>query len=100
MDIKPFQEGRFLLCFNHVIDKQRALEGCPWSFEKNILIFNTIGALENPMKVDLEICDFHVHIHDLPLNMMNQGLASLIGNRLGLFRDMDGDEAGRSWELL
>ncbi|KAL0416666.1 UNVERIFIED_CONTAM: hypothetical protein Slati_3498500 [Sesamum latifolium] len=97
MDIQQLQDGRFLLRFNNIIDKQRALEGCPWSFEKNILILGEIGESENPMHVDLDLCDFHVHIHDLPLNMVNLGVATLIGNRLGVFRDMDADDVGCSW---
>ncbi|KAL0367265.1 UNVERIFIED_CONTAM: hypothetical protein Sradi_3616600 [Sesamum radiatum] len=48
LDITSLQEGRFFLHFNHVINRQRAMDGCPWIFEKNILILNTVGALENP----------------------------------------------------
>ncbi|KAL0439102.1 UNVERIFIED_CONTAM: hypothetical protein Slati_2393200 [Sesamum latifolium] len=71
MDIRQLEEGRILIRFNHIIDKQRALEGCPWSFEKNVLILNSVGDFENPMHVALEVCDFYVHVHDLPLSMMN-----------------------------
>ncbi|KAL0410998.1 UNVERIFIED_CONTAM: hypothetical protein Slati_3689500 [Sesamum latifolium] len=46
---------------------------------------------------DLEQCDLFVHIHDLPLNVMNVGVATLIRNRIGTFRDMEADEAGCSW---
>ncbi|KAL0443902.1 UNVERIFIED_CONTAM: hypothetical protein Slati_2112900 [Sesamum latifolium] len=97
VDVQQLQEGRFLLRFNHIIDKQRALKGCPWSFEKNILILGEIGESKNPMHVALDFCDFHVHIHDLSLNMMNLGVATLIGNRLDVFRDMEADDAGCSW---
>ncbi|KAL0434010.1 UNVERIFIED_CONTAM: hypothetical protein Slati_2735300 [Sesamum latifolium] len=94
--IKQLQEGRILLCLNHIIDKQRALEGCPWSFDKNILILSEIGELDTPMSVNLDYCDFYVHIHDLPLSMMNLGVAILIGNRIGIFKDIETDEAGCS----
>ncbi|KAL0433393.1 UNVERIFIED_CONTAM: hypothetical protein Slati_2673600 [Sesamum latifolium] len=40
---------------------------------------------------------FFVHVHDIPLSMMNLGVARLIGDRLGGFRDMDADESGCSW---
>ncbi|KAL0298088.1 UNVERIFIED_CONTAM: hypothetical protein Scaly_3073100 [Sesamum calycinum] len=46
---------------------------------------------ENPMHVDMDWCDFHIHVHDLPLNMMNLGVATLIGNRIGMYRDMETD---------
>ncbi|KAL0324601.1 UNVERIFIED_CONTAM: hypothetical protein Scaly_2427200 [Sesamum calycinum] len=75
----------------------RALDGCPWSFKKNILILNAFGENENLMQVDLEKCDFFVHIHDLPLNMMNLGVATLIENRIRIFWDMEADNSGCSW---
>ncbi|KAL0331576.1 UNVERIFIED_CONTAM: hypothetical protein Sangu_1703100 [Sesamum angustifolium] len=75
----------------------RALDGRPWSFEKNILILNAIGENENLMQVDLEKCDFFVHMHDLPLNMVNLGVATLIENRIRIFWDMEVDDSGCSW---
>ncbi|KAL0451724.1 UNVERIFIED_CONTAM: hypothetical protein Slati_1150500 [Sesamum latifolium] len=97
MDVKQLDEGRILLGFEHIIDKQRAQEGCPWSFEKNILILKPIGELENPMHVALDDCDFFIHVHDLPLSMMNLGMATLIGNRISSFRDLESDDTGCSW---
>ncbi|KAL0378315.1 UNVERIFIED_CONTAM: hypothetical protein Sradi_3137000 [Sesamum radiatum] len=52
---------------------------------------------DNPMHVDMDKCDFYVHVHDLPLNMMNLGVATLLGNRIGIFRDVEMDAAGCSW---
>ncbi|KAL0430867.1 UNVERIFIED_CONTAM: hypothetical protein Sradi_0712700 [Sesamum radiatum] len=49
------------------------------------------------MRVDLDWCDFFVHVHDLPLSMMNLGVATVIGNKLGKFRDVEMDELGCSW---
>ncbi|KAL0433422.1 UNVERIFIED_CONTAM: hypothetical protein Slati_2676500 [Sesamum latifolium] len=97
MDVKQLDEGRILLRLKHIIEKQRAQEGCPWSFEKNILILKPIGELENPMHVALDDCDFYTHVHDLPLSMMNLGMTTLISNRFGSFRDLESDDTGCSW---
>ncbi|KAL2249445.1 UNVERIFIED_CONTAM: hypothetical protein Sindi_2418200 [Sesamum indicum] len=43
LEIKQFPATRFLLRFNHIIDRNRALAKCLWSFEENILILNGIG---------------------------------------------------------
>ncbi|KAK4385500.1 hypothetical protein Sango_2674000 [Sesamum angolense] len=83
--------------FNHVIDRDCALKGYPWSFDKHVLILNSIWVDENPTQVDLNRCDFNVHIHDLPLSRMNLGVATLIGNQSGVFRDMEMDDARHSW---
>ncbi|KAL0319627.1 UNVERIFIED_CONTAM: hypothetical protein Sradi_5224200 [Sesamum radiatum] len=97
LDIKQLEEGCILLRLDHIIDKQRALDGCLWSFEKNILIPKPIGELENLMHVALDECDFFIHVHDLPLSMMNLGMATLIGNRIGSFQDLEADDTGCSW---
>ncbi|KAL0421003.1 UNVERIFIED_CONTAM: hypothetical protein Slati_3123200 [Sesamum latifolium] len=97
LEMRRLEAGCFLIRFNHIIDRNRALEGCPWSFEKNTIILSGIGVNENPMTVDLDWCDFFVHVHDLPLSKMNFGMASCIGNSIGKFRDMEMDDSGRSW---
>ncbi|KAL0444689.1 UNVERIFIED_CONTAM: hypothetical protein Slati_2191600 [Sesamum latifolium] len=58
VEITQLEEGRLLFRFNHIIDKQRVLEGCPWSFEKSILILSAIGEFDSPMSVALDHCDF------------------------------------------
>ncbi|KAL0329322.1 UNVERIFIED_CONTAM: hypothetical protein Sradi_4918900 [Sesamum radiatum] len=53
MDIKQLLVDRILIRFNHVIDRSRALEGCPWSFEKNVLVLSSATENKNPMQVNL-----------------------------------------------
>ncbi|KAL0301476.1 UNVERIFIED_CONTAM: hypothetical protein Sradi_6424400 [Sesamum radiatum] len=98
MEITQLLEQRLLLRFNHIIDKQQMLNGCPWSFEKHILILSVVREDENPMQVDLDLCDFFIHVRDLPLSMMNLGIATLLGNKIGLFRDMETYVSGWSFE--
>ncbi|KAK4397094.1 hypothetical protein Sango_1546000 [Sesamum angolense] len=89
--------NRFLLKFNHIIDRNRVLDGCPWSFEKNLLVLSPIGTNENPSDVNLDWADFHVHANGLPLSKMTKEVACLIGNHLGRFVDVDMDAAGHVW---
>ncbi|KAL0400083.1 UNVERIFIED_CONTAM: hypothetical protein Sradi_2351600 [Sesamum radiatum] len=97
LEIRELPEKCLLLHFKHPIDKSRALDGCPWSFEKNILLLADLKEGVNPMNIELRWWDFFVHIHDIPLNMMNRGVAMLLGNRIGIFRDMEMDAEGCSW---
>ncbi|KAL0416086.1 UNVERIFIED_CONTAM: hypothetical protein Slati_3440500 [Sesamum latifolium] len=97
MEFKQLPEGRILMRFSHVIDRNRGTEGCPWSFEKNILILSEVGSTDNLMNVDLNWCEFYVYIHNLPLSKMNLGIATHISNRIGRFRDMEPDESDRAW---
>ncbi|KAK4430985.1 hypothetical protein Salat_0860500 [Sesamum alatum] len=49
IDFQAIEDGRNLFRLNHVIYKKRALDGCPWNFEKNILILNEVNEDEHPM---------------------------------------------------
>ncbi|KAL0416754.1 UNVERIFIED_CONTAM: hypothetical protein Slati_3507300 [Sesamum latifolium] len=100
VEIKQLREGKLLFKFNHIIVRDRALKGCPWSFDKHVIVLNSIRVDENPMNVDLSYCDLFVHIDDLPLSRMNLGVSMFIGNKLGLFWDMEMDEEGCSWGTL
>ncbi|KAL0410924.1 UNVERIFIED_CONTAM: hypothetical protein Slati_3682100 [Sesamum latifolium] len=78
-----------------VVVPDERLRDAPGVLRRTIL--SGIGDNENPLNVDLDWCEFFVHVHDLPLSKMNFGVASLIGNAIGKFRDMEMDESGRSW---
>ncbi|KAL0444014.1 UNVERIFIED_CONTAM: hypothetical protein Slati_2124100 [Sesamum latifolium] len=97
LEIWRLEDGRFLIRFNHIIDRNRALKGCPWSFEKSTLILSSIGVNGNPMRVTLDWCEFVVHVHDLPLSKINLRIASLIENTLGKFRDLEMEDSGCAW---
>ncbi|KAK4430657.1 hypothetical protein Salat_1366400 [Sesamum alatum] len=97
MVFKTLPQQRFLLKFFHQIDFQRVVEGCPWAFDKNLLVLKAISAEENPMNVNLDWCDFFVHAHDLPIGKMTKPIAQFIGNQIGIFKDVDMDDTGGSW---
>ncbi|KAL0300395.1 UNVERIFIED_CONTAM: hypothetical protein Sangu_3123000 [Sesamum angustifolium] len=96
LEMQRPEEGLFLIRFNYIIDQNPALKGYPWSFEKNSVILNCIGINENSMNVDLDWCEFFVHVHDLSLSKMTFGMASFIGNSIGKFREIEMDDSGRS----
>ncbi|KAL0430337.1 UNVERIFIED_CONTAM: hypothetical protein Sradi_0659700 [Sesamum radiatum] len=97
MEFKLLDGNRFLLKFHHIVDRNRVLDGCPWSFDKNLLILNSIAMNENPQDVNLDWAAFHVHVHGLPLSKMSKDMARFIGDYLGRFIDVDADSAGHVW---
>ncbi|KAL0460648.1 UNVERIFIED_CONTAM: hypothetical protein Slati_0692000 [Sesamum latifolium] len=65
--VRSLGDSRFLLSFNHVVDRDRALDGGPWIFDRNLVILSSVCPDENPAVVELQWCAFHIHIHGLPL---------------------------------
>ncbi|KAL0307284.1 UNVERIFIED_CONTAM: hypothetical protein Sradi_6145700 [Sesamum radiatum] len=95
LEMRSLKGKRFMIQFNHIIDRNRALQGCPWSFKKNTLILSRVGVNENPMHVDLNWCEFFVHVPNLPLSKMTFDIASLIGNKIEHFRNIEVADSGR-----
>ncbi|KAK4412673.1 hypothetical protein Salat_2914400 [Sesamum alatum] len=78
MEFKMLEDDRFLLKFFHSIDRQRVLASSPWAFDKNPLVLAPVESSENLSLVDLDYCDFHIHIHGLPIGKMMREVASFV----------------------
>ncbi|KAK4428982.1 hypothetical protein Salat_1198200 [Sesamum alatum] len=82
MELKLLQGNRFLLNFQHELDRDKALAGRPWIFDRNLMLLSQLGLEDNPMSVDLSTSPFHVRIHGLSIRLMTQEVGMAIGNRL------------------
>ncbi|KAK4430910.1 hypothetical protein Salat_0852900 [Sesamum alatum] len=94
MEFRMTERDHFLLKFFHTLDRQRVLASCLWAFDKNLLVLAPVESLENPALVDLNRCEFHIHIHGLPIGKMTQEGVTWIGNRLGKLIEMEMDSNG------
>ncbi|KAL0456756.1 UNVERIFIED_CONTAM: hypothetical protein Slati_1014800 [Sesamum latifolium] len=97
MEFKMIEGERFLVKFFHILDRNRVLDRCPWSYDKNLLVLAPVDAAEDPTAVDLTWCEFHIHIHGLSLRKMTKEVAAFIGNRLGKFKEVEADDNGEVW---
>ncbi|KAK4438831.1 hypothetical protein Salat_0217700 [Sesamum alatum] len=71
MDVRFLEGARFFVRFNHVLDHERAMERCPWTFEKNLLIECSV------------------------MRILRQWIFN--GNHLGRFIELELDKGGRAW---
>ncbi|KAK4430684.1 hypothetical protein Salat_0830000 [Sesamum alatum] len=92
METKLIEGDRILFRFEHQLDRQRVLD--TWAFEKSILVLKQVDDTDSPLQIDLDWCDFHIRVHNLPLGKMTRDIAKFIGNQLGCFIDVDLDLTG------
>ncbi|KAL0287502.1 UNVERIFIED_CONTAM: hypothetical protein Scaly_2761400 [Sesamum calycinum] len=97
MELKLIDRERFLLKFFHILDRDSVLERSPWAYDKNLLVLGPMEATDDSNLVDLNCCDFHIHMHELPLRKMTKDVASFIGNKLGRYKEVDLDSKGKVW---
>ncbi|KAL0458286.1 UNVERIFIED_CONTAM: hypothetical protein Slati_0455800 [Sesamum latifolium] len=77
--------------------RQRVLSSCPWAYEKSLLVLAHVELSENPSVIDLDWCEFYIHIHGLPVGKMTKEVATWIGNKIGRFIETDTDENDTAW---
>ncbi|KAK4426957.1 hypothetical protein Salat_1464500 [Sesamum alatum] len=99
MEFKMLEGDRFLSKFFHAIDQQRVLAGLPWAFNNNLFILAPVEPTDNLSFLNLDWCEFHIHIHGLPIGKMTKKVDSWIGNRLGKLKKVDMGPNGIMWGL-
>ncbi|KAL0430945.1 UNVERIFIED_CONTAM: hypothetical protein Sradi_0720500 [Sesamum radiatum] len=80
MEIRMIEDHRFALRFNHEVDRDRAIRGCPWVFDRNLIILRMVNDDENPATVELHWCPFYMHVHGLPIRLMSREVAESIAS--------------------
>ncbi|KAL0409826.1 UNVERIFIED_CONTAM: hypothetical protein Slati_3572300 [Sesamum latifolium] len=97
MVVRRISEDRFCLQFNHKLDMQRVMEGRPWIFDKNLLILEPVIDDISPTDICLDWSPFTVYVHDSPLSLQNRNTVELIGNKIGMFIDIEHSNEGGNW---
>ena len=97
MEIKPLGENIFVFRFGLLKEKRRILEGSPWSFDKNIIVFQEYDLTVRPSELDFRYVAFWVRVYDLPIGGMKKAVAEKIGEMMGGLIKADMDEKGKAW---
>ncbi|KAG8378914.1 hypothetical protein BUALT_Bualt07G0034200 [Buddleja alternifolia] len=74
LTVRKISVERFVFIFNHVADRQRALEERPWNFDKNLIVLAIVRDSDN------------------------RSLNYAPGYLLGRFKDVHLDNSGVSWD--
>lgn len=87
--IQKIGNDRLLFRFDHVVDKNRVLWHGPWAFDKNLVVLRPMVAGQDPMDVNLDVCDFYVHASGVPYALRHRSMAGILGNSIGNFVSID-----------
>ncbi|KAG8383578.1 hypothetical protein BUALT_Bualt04G0028100 [Buddleja alternifolia] len=62
LTVRKISVDRFILIFNHRVDRQQAIEDGPWDFDKNLIVLSTLSESDNPSTVALNLSDIRISI--------------------------------------
>lgn len=63
----------------------------PWAFDHNLVILRPIGKQDDPLEINLDVCELYVQVKGIPLFGKILGLAKIIGGDIGTFVALDED---------
>lgn len=93
--IQKMGEDRFVIRFEHVAEKKRIMWRSPWAFDRNLVILREIKNNEDPMEVNLNLCDFYIQVSGLPTINVTRAFAKAVGDAIGIFVDVDEEDSQR-----
>jgi hypothetical protein len=94
---KEVQDNIWLFEFTDNDDKERVLDGRPWSYDRHILVLNEFDGCIPPSQMEFAHSPFWVQVHDMPLICMNRTVGTKIGESLGDVEDVDVAGDGSGW---
>jgi hypothetical protein len=98
---KELEDNFWLIEFSSKTDKKRVQEGCPWLFDRNILILKEVEESTPPAQMDFSKSPCWIQVRDIPLICMNKEVGYKIGESIGKVEDVDvsGEGTGRGSSL-
>lgn len=99
MDVLDLGEQRYSFVFYHILDMQKVLDGGPWTFEQNLLVYHWLKEGEVPHSVPLNTIDIWIQVYDLPAGLISENVFKSIGQYVGEFIKSDPANINGGWKL-
>lgn len=71
------------------MDLRKVLDGGPWSFEQNMLVYKQMAESEDPHLVNLNDIDIWIQVYDIPKGFISENILKSIGNYVGKYVKSD-----------
>ena len=83
LKIRDIGDNILLFEFDDILDLERVLEYKPWSYDRNLVVFQRTVDAESALSLDYSFTTFWMQIHNITPNLVTQETGESIGNRLG-----------------
>lgn len=83
--------------FYHKLDLQKVLDGGPWTFEQNVLLYDKLKENVDPHMMSLIMTHVWIQVYAIPMGMMSEKLLQSIGNFIREFVKSDPTNLTGNW---
>lgn len=98
MEVHDLGNDRYSFVFYHIMDLQKVIEGGPWSFEQNMLVYKQLMEAENPRDIQLNEAAIWVQVYDLPKGFISENILKSVGDYIGKFMKADPANYDGTWK--
>lgn len=99
MQIQDLGGRRYSFIFYHVLDMQKVLDGGPWTFEQNLLVYQKSQDNEDPYLVSLNNIDIWLRVYDIPKGLISKRILQSIENYACTLVKSDPANMNGMWKL-
>jgi hypothetical protein len=97
VSFKVVGKNLFLIEFEVLWDKERVLEGRPWTFEFQLFSIVDFDGLTPPQQLEFNEESFWIRMYNLPLACMGKEMGVRLGSSAGVVEEVDTNEDGVGW---
>lgn len=98
MEVHDIGRYRYSFIFYHKMDLRKVLEGGPWSFEQNILVYHQLKDTEEAHQIPLNSLDIWIQVHDIPIGFISETIMRSIGTFIGTYIQSDPANFDGRWK--
>ncbi|CAD6250955.1 unnamed protein product [Miscanthus lutarioriparius] len=91
---KDMGENHFLFTFLQASGKRRALEDGPWMISKDLVVMVDFDESKTLDEMEFIYIPIWVRVSNLPFGMMDKETGATLGEKIGVFKDVDVGEDG------
>ncbi|XP_042954760.1 uncharacterized protein LOC122291187 [Carya illinoinensis] len=97
LTFKELETNFFLIEFQLLSDKDKVLQGRPWSFDRHLVFMKEFEGTLSLSEVHFVSEPFWIQVHNLPFAGMNKEMEMLVGTGLGRVLEVEDDTEGYRW---
>lgn len=97
ISFKEIQDNLWIFEFSDEGEKERVMEGWPWSYERQIMVLNDFDGQVPPSLMEFHQTPCWIQVHDMPLHCMSRAVGTKIGESLGVLEEVDVAGDGIGW---
>ena len=97
VSFKTLGTNPFLIEFENEWDETQIMEGCPWTFDRDLVSLVELDGITPMVELEFEKAAFWVCMYNLPLACMSKAIGMRMGASVGEVLEMEVNDEGVGW---